>query len=158
MNAQALHITVHEHGNAVFRYRMKTTGSSSERYGACEVCNQHASEVFHLTSAMLYDRKSAGGGFGWTPYHCLSLFGHRECLEARRIGQPVMTLDADTNDANFRAVINGRDVLIGRDCEGFKVYIADSYEALRPSLLDAYRFAQHAAHHPERRRPVTAFD
>ncbi|CAM2198431.1 conserved protein of unknown function (plasmid) [Paraburkholderia kururiensis] len=158
MTRNALEITAHEHGNTVFRYRMKTTGASSDRYGACEVCNQHASEVFHLTSAMLYDRKSNGGGFGWTLYHCLSLFGHRECLEGRRIGEPVMPLGAETCDANFRAVINGTEVLIGRDNEGFKVYIADRYEALHSTLLEAYRFAHNAAHSPERRRALTAFD
>lgn len=31
----------------VFRYRMKSTGASSHKYGNCEVCGQHASEVFH---------------------------------------------------------------------------------------------------------------
>lgn len=157
MNQAALEITAHEYSGTVFRYRLKSTGHSSDRYGKCEVCDQHASEVFVLSSYMLYERKRSGD-FGWT--HGFMLFGHAECLKSRRVGPPVMTLNleyAKYKDANFRALVNGTEVLIGRDREGFKVYIGDAYEALRSTLSAAYRFAEEAANHPERRRPVTVF-
>lgn len=44
--------------------RMRTTGKSSDRYGPCEVCGQHASEV--------WIRRIHGGSY---------VFGHRECVE-----------------------------------------------------------------------------
>lgn len=156
MTSPAMEITVHEYGATVLRYRLKSTGHSSDRYGVCEVCKQHTSEVFHLTCQMLYERKQHGGGFGWTGAHCVCVFGHVECLKARRIGSPVMTMTGEGADANFRVVVNGMDVLIGRDAEGFKAHIADRYEGLFPSLTRAFQFAQVAANHPERRRPVTA--
>jgi hypothetical protein len=159
MSHPVIETTVHESAGAVLRYRLKSTEQSSERLGACEVCNQHASEVFHLTGARLYDRAGERGtgpvGFGWTHDNCICVFGHADCLKSRRIGAPVMTLTDDRNDAGFRAVINGIDVCIGRDSEGFKVYIADRYEGLFSTLVRAYRFAESAALHPERRRPIT---
>lgn len=156
MSNPTIEITVHEYGATVLRYRLKSTGHSSTRYGVCEVCNQHTNEVFHLTSQMLYERKQNGSGFGWTGSYCLCVFGHFECLKARRIGSPVMTLTGEGVDANFRALINGTDVLIGRDAEGFKAHIADRYEGLFSSLTRAARFARMAANHPERRRRITA--
>ncbi|MDF0506898.1 hypothetical protein POK33_39795 [Burkholderia cenocepacia] len=112
------------------------------------------SEVFVLTGAMLYQRKS--GDFGWTGYHCVTMFGHAECIKARRIGAPVMVLSDDTRDPNLRATLNDRDVLISRDSDGFKVYIDDVYEALRRTLRSAVDYAQWAVTHPEQRRPITA--
>ncbi|RQR60686.1 hypothetical protein [Burkholderia sp. Bp9015] len=153
MTAPALETTAHEHGGTVFRYRLKSTGQSSAYYGVCEACNQHVSEVFVLTGAMLYQRK--GGDFGWTGYHCVTVFGHAECVKGRRIGAPLLVLSDDARDPNLRATLNGRDVLIGRDSEGFKVYIDDAYEALRRDLRLAVEFAQRAVTHPEQRRPIT---
>lgn len=66
-----------------------------------------------------------------------------------------MKVPTNHDDANFRQEINGVDVLIGRDAEGFKAYIADRYEGLFTTLLRAYQFAATAANHPERRRPIT---
>ena len=43
-------------------YELKTTGASSEKYGVCEVCGKHASEVFFLTDKNNY------------------MYGHKECL------------------------------------------------------------------------------
>lgn len=162
MSGAAIEMTAHEHGDTgtVMRYQLKSTGHSSERYGVCEVCGQHASEVFHLTSYMLYERKGRGAlnGFGWT---CgIDLFGHADCLRARRIGAPVMTLNpeyARYRDANFRARANGVEILIGRDTQGYKAYIADRYEGLFPTLARAWRFASTAVAHPEQRRPITEF-
>lgn len=159
MTRAAIEITAHEHGTAVMRYRLNSTGYSSERYGVCEHCKQHASEVFHLTSYMLFERQGAGGlsGFGWA--HGFNLFGHADCLKARRIGCPVLTINpgyGHYNDANFRALVCGVEILIGCEREGFKVYIGDRYEAIRPTLAAAYRFAEEAVKHPDRRRPITA--
>ncbi|MDD1493951.1 hypothetical protein DF016_36800 [Burkholderia stagnalis] len=162
MSVAALETTVHDAAGVVLRYRLKHTGQSSDRLGACEVCNRHASEVFHLTGAMLYERAakpdSDPGRFGWTHHKCVDVFGHRDCVTSRRAGTLVMSLPDDRGDPNFRAVIGGVDVLIGRDAEGFKVYIADRYEAVRSTLLRAYRFAEEAVNHPERRQPITRLD
>ncbi|KWK80778.1 hypothetical protein WM15_23110 [Burkholderia ubonensis] len=162
MSAMAIETTIHDAAGVVLRYRLKGTGQSSDRLGACEVCNCHASDVFHLTGAMLYERVAKPDNdparFGWTHHKSIDVFGHRDCVTSRRAGTQVMTLTDDRGDPNFRTVIGGVDVLIGRDAEGFKVYIADRYEAVRSTLLRAYRFAEEAVNHPERRRPITALD
>ena len=54
-------------------YRIKTTTYNSARYGPCEVCHKHCSEVFlqaHLKTTGAY---------------VSSAFGHRECLEGIRV-------------------------------------------------------------------------
>ena len=56
-----------------YDYRLKTTGYSSERYGPCEVCGEHCSEVF-------YQVESKGG----SRHKCRDLFGHETCLVAAR--------------------------------------------------------------------------
>lgn len=162
MSAPAIETTIHDANGVVLRYRLKSTGGSSEKLGQCEVCNSHASDVFHLTGAILFERsapyRETLGRFGWTHHQCVCIFGHAECLKMRRLGTLVMVVTDDRGDANFRAQINGADVLIGRDSEGFKVYIADRYEALYPTLTAAYLFATHAANHPEQRRPITRIE
>lgn len=44
----------------VFRYRIKSTGASSHKYGNCEICGQHASEVFSQVEERLYFRPVKG--------------------------------------------------------------------------------------------------
>ncbi|MBN7130650.1 hypothetical protein [Burkholderia multivorans] len=138
----------------VFRYRVKSTGQSSMLYGACEVCNQHVSEVFVLTGAMLYQRKD--GDFRWTGYHCVTVFGHAECVKSMRIGAPLLALSDDTSAPKFRAEVSDRTVLINRDIDGFKVYVDGVYQAQRRDLRSAVDFVHCAVTEPEQRRPFTA--
>ena len=63
-----------------YRYRLTSTGDSSEKYGACEVCGKHASEVFQQAEERAFEG-------GWTQYQCRRLFGHEGCLIAQRRGQ-----------------------------------------------------------------------
>ncbi|MFP3248050.1 MAG: hypothetical protein RXR20_26410 [Paraburkholderia sp.] len=150
--------TVHDHDGEVLRYTLKATGQSSERLGACEVCGQHVSEVYLQRGMKMFERPTsiAERRFGWTHHGMTDLFGHADCLVVRRKGVEVMKVPTNHDDANFRQEINGVDVLIGRDAEGFKAYIADRYEGLFTTLLRAYQFAATAANHPARRRPFTA--
>jgi len=46
---------------------IKSTGGSSQRFGACEVCGEHATEVFFSSGTPDY------------------VFGHRDCVE-RAVG------------------------------------------------------------------------
>lgn len=55
------------------KYRLKNTGYSSKRYGNCEVCNKHVSEVFYQVEEKQYK-------YGWTQSDCNNLYGHKECL------------------------------------------------------------------------------
>jgi hypothetical protein len=155
-----LETTVHDADGEVYRYRMKATGQSSARLGACEICGQHASDVYHLIGERLYERTyrphRAPDRFGWTRHECAAIFGHFDCLAARRKGVEVMKAPHGQADGSFRLEINGVDVLIGRDEEGFKAYIADRYEGLFSTLKRAHDFVDMAANHPERRRPITA--
>jgi hypothetical protein len=65
-----------------FAYRLKNTGSSSQRLGKCEVCDQHASEVFLQVESRGFEIEP---GFDrYTEAGCDSLFGHRDCLISRQ--------------------------------------------------------------------------
>lgn len=59
-------------------YRMSTTGSCSQRYGVCEVCNNHVSEVYLQSEGRLYinDTKELAVTYA----NCNTTFGHKECL------------------------------------------------------------------------------
>jgi hypothetical protein len=73
-----------------YRYRIKSTGGSSQKYGPCEVCAKPSTEVFIQSEEQSYARdEDEGGGIGWTHYDCHNLFGHEACLlSARREVQP----------------------------------------------------------------------
>lgn len=59
----------------MYRYKMKSTGHSSAKFGACEVCGNHVSEVFYQTEFKKYSK-------GWSMIQ--GWFGHKECLERER--------------------------------------------------------------------------
>ena len=69
-----------------FRYRARSTGSSSARYGACEVCHEHCSEVFIQTTleafALEPGEPGEENGIGWAHRGCK--FGHEACLVGLR--------------------------------------------------------------------------
>lgn len=50
---------------------------SSAKYGPCEVCGEHASDVQH----QIEKRKYSGG---WTHHDCTDLFGHEACLQSKQ--------------------------------------------------------------------------
>lgn len=60
-------------------YRIRSTGYSSKRYGSCEICGEHASEVFIQSETETVT--DSGGTFeaiGDTA------FGHESCLMESR--------------------------------------------------------------------------
>lgn len=57
-----------------YRYRLISTGESSQKYGKCEICGEHASEVFHQIEEKKYPQ-------GWTHAECHDAFGHEKCLK-----------------------------------------------------------------------------
>lgn len=71
--------------------RAQSTGSSSARFGLCEVCGTHVSDVWSGT---------ADAGF-------TSVFGHRKCVESK-IGMPTRTaLRAQLHLASYLAANRG---------------------------------------------------
>lgn len=72
-----------------YRYRIRSLRHSSERYGPCEVCKKHVTEVFLQVEERFYSIPAKGtyaGHSGWTHYECHSFFGHGACLASRRRG------------------------------------------------------------------------
>ncbi len=65
----------------VYRYSLISTEYSSHRYGPCEVCNKHVSEVFSQSEERQFEYE---GGIHWTYNKCFDLFGHKECLIGKR--------------------------------------------------------------------------
>lgn len=73
-----------------YRYRIHRTRHSSERYGPCEVCKEHVTEVSLQVEERFFTIPASGthvGRSGWTQYQCTSFFGHEPCLVGRRKGE-----------------------------------------------------------------------
>lgn len=68
-----------------FRWFLKSTEHSSTKYGPCEVCNKHCSEVYHQWCEVAYWSQTRQK-ISFTYYRApKGLFGHLECLmEARK--------------------------------------------------------------------------
>ena len=68
-----------------FRYEISSTNESSDKYGKCDVCGKHASEVFHQMEEQYYRIEHDGKVYeGWTKHECHDHFGHEQCLLAQR--------------------------------------------------------------------------
>lgn len=68
-----------------YRYRLYSTGDSSAKYGVCEVCGKHATEVFHQVEERAFYYPENGQTYmGWTQHLCHSFFGHETCLRGKR--------------------------------------------------------------------------
>jgi hypothetical protein len=59
----------------MYKYKLTSTGSSSQKYGNCEVCKGHVIEVFIQTEekSFIYESREH-----WSQQN--SIFGHKECL------------------------------------------------------------------------------
>lgn len=69
----------------MYRYNLKSTGASSAKYGNCEVCDKHASEVFYQTEERTYELPTFPANYsGWTGHGCFSYYGHEECLKSQQ--------------------------------------------------------------------------
>jgi hypothetical protein len=65
------------------RYTLHNTGESSAKYGKCEVCGRHASEVWYQIEERTYEPLPGDTGPFWTHEGCVNLFGHKKCLLAQ---------------------------------------------------------------------------
>lgn len=61
------------------KYQLKSLNESSAKFGACEICNKHVSEVF--LQAKLEEYKPGSYMDKGTQ------FGHKQCLLNQRIGE-----------------------------------------------------------------------
>ena len=61
-----------------YRYSLRSTGHSSSRYGNCEVCNLHVSDVHIQIEEQEYEPER------WTHFECKTIFGHKECLVSKQ--------------------------------------------------------------------------
>lgn len=59
-------------------YRIKSTGDSSAKFGPCELCGKHVSEVFLQTEGRIFEPNQV------THYKCKDWFGHESCLISQR--------------------------------------------------------------------------
>jgi len=59
------------------RYRLSCLNASSAKYGNCEICKNHVSEVFLQTSSEEYKPGSYA--------ERESFFGHKDCLINQRV-------------------------------------------------------------------------
>ncbi len=69
----------------VYRYRLTNTNHSSSKFGPCEVCQKHVSEVWFQVEERSYQPyPDDDPSTPWTRVGCTTLFGHRRCLVAKR--------------------------------------------------------------------------
>ena len=75
-----------------YRYRLRSTGYSSTRYGPCEVCKGQVSDVHMQTveHEFLPDRWAQGN----------TTFGHKKCLLRQRRRQDGRSNHAETGAAH----------------------------------------------------------
>lgn len=67
--------------STTYQITVKSTGHSSARFGACELCGKHAAEVFVGKRLAEYEpgqftHSTSAGAIGHT-------FGHEACVRAR---------------------------------------------------------------------------
>lgn len=112
------------------RFRLKSTGYSSARYGACEVCGERCADVF-IQSAADDDGCHAGTDFG-----------HEECLIGARdelaLNQVLRALELRTEPhrlARHKRII---------DADGCQVFVGDA-SAVWSWLRATGRFGQESA-------------
>lgn len=73
-----------------YRYQLTNTGHSSAKFGNCEICRTHASEVWSQSEQRQYKPGR------WTYHQCTSLFGHRDCLEKQQREPRTEALEENT--------------------------------------------------------------
>lgn len=64
----------------MYRYKITSTGSSSKKYGVCEVCKKECTEVFLQTQEKKFTYQNTEH---WTQGN--KIFGHKDCLINKRI-------------------------------------------------------------------------
>jgi hypothetical protein len=64
----------------MYAYRLKSTRDSSQKFGPCECCGKHVSEVF-IQAEM---RATEDGRYTYHGIEDTHVFGHRDCLIARQ--------------------------------------------------------------------------
>lgn len=67
----------------MYRYNLISTEEPSQKYGNCDICGKHTTEVFHQTEERQYFNPITQQT-SWTKNNCHDLFGHKECLESNR--------------------------------------------------------------------------
>lgn len=66
-----------------YRYKLNNMNESSQKYGVCEVCGKHVSEVYHQIEERKYF-DNIDQEYSYTQYKCKNLFGHKDCLISQR--------------------------------------------------------------------------
>ena len=67
-----------------YHYTMISTKDSSAKYGPCEICKKHCSEVFHQIEEREIEAAEEPGKTVLTHAGCWSYFGHENCLIGKR--------------------------------------------------------------------------
>lgn len=59
-------------------YRLRNTGSNSNKLGSCECCGKPVGTVYLLTQFKTYEHPTKGTQL--TTHKCFQKFGHKSCL------------------------------------------------------------------------------
>lgn len=62
-----------------YRYKIKSTGSNSNKFGLCDVCKKHVSETFIQQEQREYFSPITNQT-ELTNANCRIVFGHQDCL------------------------------------------------------------------------------
>lgn len=87
------------------RYRLTRLKASSDKYGPCEVCKKHVSDMHYQVEERYFRHTSGRPPFqeGWTHADCRSIFGHEACLSARRRGRYIGSVSDDKRTYDVHA-------------------------------------------------------
>lgn len=126
----------------LYRYRLRSTKHSSERYGACEVCQTHCSEVFTQIEMRAYAQaQDESGGIAWTYHQCRTTFGHRDCLTGL---QHARTVETEAEQMGREAFAAGIPAASARD-PAVMLLLAGLKPGEALPVLDAWSRGWHAA-------------
>jgi len=99
-----------------YRYRITRTGSSSAKYGDCEICGQYCPDVYLQTKEKKY--RTPEGRDSWA--FRSDAFGHEECLRSiRRSGDEVVTRCFDDLGDLIEAACEAEDIFDLDDLERY---------------------------------------
>lgn len=67
----------------MYKYNLTSTNESSHKYGNCDICGKHTTEVFYQTEEKEYFNPVAQQ-LSFTQHRCYNFFGHKECLKSKQ--------------------------------------------------------------------------
>ena len=81
-----------------YRYFKRSMSASSSKYGVCEICKEHVTNVHIQIEEREYKAEL------WTQDKCHTLFGHEHCLDKKRKKGTILCDKVDLDRRRFTII------------------------------------------------------